>query len=74
MTVGELKKILEKIEDEIVVMIPLDEDMFITPCIEESGVEELLLDDEDNEPEPTFVLVPCGFYCEMEDEIDPQLN
>lgn len=74
MTVGELKKILEKINDSMVVMIPVDDEgMFITPCIEESGIDETMLN-EDAELEPTFVLVPCGFYCEMDEEIDPQMN
>lgn len=72
MTVGELKNLLANLDDEMTVMIPLEEEIFITPCIEESGVEDLLLDDDD--PEATFVLVPCGWYCEVENEIDPQMN
>lgn len=74
MTVGELEFLCSKIKDKsMVVMIPLDEDMFISPCLEESGVEELILDENDNE-EPTFVLVPCGFYCDVEEEFDPNMN
>lgn len=73
MTVGELKNMLRDKDDDLVVMIPFDEDIFISPCIEESGIDETMLN-EDAELEPTFVLVPCGFYCEMDEEIDPQMN
>lgn len=72
MTVGELKYLLDKLDDKMIVMIPVEDEIFISPCVEESGVEDLLL--EGDEEESTFVLVPCGYYCDVKNEIDPQMN
>jgi len=83
MTVGELKELLEGLDDEMEVLIPLDsfvyDGKFMSPCIEESGVVQL--DNPDNilsPSETTFLLVPCGFFDDIDDEFDneiiPELN
>lgn len=72
MTVGQLEKMLAQVKDKsIPVMIPLDEDIFISPDLEESGVEEMEFN---GELEESFVLAPLGYYSIVDDEIDPQMN
>ena len=61
--------------------------MFFTPCLEESGDAELGLENLDEEEikerellnrppetEKSFMLVPCGFFHEHEEEVNPELN
>lgn len=92
MTVGELKILLEGVDDNTEILIPLNagdgfDGMFFSPCIEDSGASDVGIDDLDEEDEaemkllgivdtsqPTFLLVPRGFFEEIEDEIDPQMN
>lgn len=88
MTVGELKELLEGIDDNVEVLIPLDKEVadgfFYSPCFETSGEIEVNVDgleDLDFITEKSFVLVPCGFFGglvddfdEMDEEINPELN
>jgi hypothetical protein len=77
MKVKDLKKLLKGVDDEMDVLIPLNgefDGFFKSPCIEESGVNELGIgDEEDNETEKSFILVPCGFFDHAEGP-DPELN
>lgn len=77
MTVKELKKLLKKAPDDMQVLIPINgefDGMFFSPCMGESGVSELGIDDEGDETESTFLLVPHGFFEIDHDAPDPQLN
>lgn len=76
MTVKDLRELLNDAPDEMQVLIPVNpvfDGMFISPCIEESGVSDLgLYEDENDEKqaellnkpvtEKSFVLVGCGFF------------
>ena len=88
MTVGELKILLEGIDDHVEGLIPVNMDeadgFFYSPCFEMSGEIESNVDGlEDLEfiTERSFLLVPCGFFGEliddfdeMDEEINPELN
>lgn len=91
MTVKELKQMLEGLDENLEVVIPLEPmegftGAFFSPCNAESGMIELGTEDlseEDlaeyellNKPipqEPSFVLVPCGFF-EEKHGVSPELN
>lgn len=78
MTVKELRELLAEADDNLEVLIPVTGEFdgrFYSPCSEESGVagmgtEDLTDEDEaelkllDKEPpsEPSFILIPCGFF------------
>lgn len=90
MTVKDLRQLLEGVDDDMQVVIPLEPTegftgAFFSPCLHESGEIEMGTEDlseEDiaehellNKPvpaEPSFALVPCGFY--EEKHIDPTMN
>ena len=77
MTVGELKLLLELVDDDLLVLMPANGEYdghFISPCMNESGIVELG-DDEDNEDdfEPSFLLVPHEFF-EEKVGVPPELN
>jgi len=88
MTVGDLKILLEDMDDHVEVLIPVNMDeadgLFYSPCVEMSGEIEANVDGlEDLEfiTEKSFLLVPCGFFGEliddfdeMDEEINPELN
>lgn len=77
MVVGDLRQMIEGVDDEMQVLIPLTQEfdgVFYSPCIMESGVTEMG-GDEDVSPDDVeelalvdklemrkeFCLVPCGF-------------
>jgi len=77
MTVGDLKKLMKGVKDDVEVLIPMSEDfdgMFTSPCIGESGLQQLGIDEETEETVPAFLLAPHGFFEIDETEIDHTLN
>lgn len=94
MTVKELKQLLEGLDENMDVVIPLQPmegftGAFFSPCMQESGQIEMGIEDLSEEDlaeyqllnkeiphEPSFALVPCGFFspCIEERHIDPALN
>lgn len=85
MTVRDLKLLLLKPEgvtmkqwNDTKVLIPMGEEFdgyFQSPCCEESGAADFGIDEQGDETDLSFILVPCGFF-EHEDEnfISPELN
>lgn len=85
MTIKDLKEKIAELPDDMLVMIPVNpsdafDGLLFTPCIEESEVIEMGLDDipeEDiaemellNKPIPeesSFMLVPCGYFDRVHD-------
>lgn len=70
MTVKQLKQLLAKADDDLQVLIPMGEDfdgLFKSPCVEDSGITELGVEEDSDETVTHFVLVPCGFYEEREE-------
>lgn len=70
MTVRELKKKLEGVDDNMQVLIPLTHEFdgaFYSPCSKDSGVTAMGTDPyiADVE-EDSFLLIPCGFGEEKE--------
>ena len=64
MTVKELKNLLEDAPDEMMVIIPAGEDFdgfFYSPCLEESGIAEMGVNENLKTTENAFALVRCGF-------------
>jgi len=65
MKVKDLRKLMDGVDDEMDVLIPLTHEFdgyFKHPCIEESGVAELGVNENLGTTEKSFVLVPCGFF------------
>lgn len=86
MKVKDLKKILSEIPEgmlfsewnEMDVLIPTSmefDGMFVSPCMEETGLGELGINEEGDIPETrkSFVIVPCGFF-EEKHGVAPELN
>lgn len=86
MKVKDLRKLLEGVDDEMIVLIPTSMEFdgrFISPCEGESGEADLGMYDQEDEQEamllnkPTtrkdFILVPHNFF-EPSDGVDPELN
>ena len=82
MNVGELKKILEGMDDDVRILIPLDVSSgftgeFFSPCGEESGEITMGMMPDMSDEEDCFLLVPHGFF-QIDDENDndfiPELN
>lgn len=76
MKVKDLKQLLADADDDLDVLIPMNgefDGMFKHPCVEESGVLELGVDEDSDKTEPAFVLVSCGFFEEHEG-VPPELN
>lgn len=81
MTVKEMRLLLKGLPGDMEVVMPLDDDNFITVCAQNSQVMELQLeeDDEDDSGEITEVLLLVGCSCKSEYEVDglnsqPELN
>lgn len=82
MTVGKLKELLKDIPDEMQVLVPMNpmerfNGAFFSPCEEMTGVGDLGIEEETDEmrllnqesaSEKSFVIVPCGFFEDHEDE------
>jgi hypothetical protein len=67
MTVKDLKELLETLPDDMQVLVPIHPmesftGEWFSPCIEESQVTEMGLDEEGDETEKSFTIVPCGYY------------
>lgn len=67
MTVKELKEMLSDLPDDMDVLIPMEPmegftGVWFSPCIEESSVVEMALDEYGDETEDSLALVPCGFF------------
>ena len=89
MTVKDLKELLDGVPDNLKIVLPVTMEFdgaFYSPCIKESGVGGLGIEDlseEDiaerkllNKPiqeEDAFLLVPCGFF-EPHEGVAPELN
>lgn len=89
MTVKDLKELLENVSDDLQVLLPMTMEFdgaFYSPCIEESGVGGLGLEDLSEEDiaehellnkelpsQDAFCLVPCGFF-EPHEGVAPELN
>lgn len=76
MTVKDLKEILKDAPDDLQVLIPMSGEFdgyFKSPCSEETGISELGIDENSNETEPAFIIVPCGFF-EEHKGVPPELN
>ncbi len=86
MTVRDLKKMTEGVDDDMPVLISLTgefDGVFVAPCMEESGVSELgIFENEEDEKEAellnkpvsekSFLLVRCGFF--QPDHVNPESN
>lgn len=84
MKVKDLKKILSEIPkgmtftewNEMDVLIPMNgefDGMFVSPCVEETGLGELGIEEDSDETMKSFVIVPCGFFEEAYG-VPPELN
>jgi len=76
MTVKDLRNMLEGVSDDMDVLIPMTGEFdgyFKHPCIEESGVSELGVNENLGTTAESFILVPCGFFDENHD-VSPELN
>lgn len=69
MTVKDLKQLLSKAPDEMQVLMPMTDifdGYFKSPCVKESGVATLGVNENLKTEEDSFVIVPCGFFEEHE--------
>lgn len=87
MKVKDLKKLLDGVDEEMMVLIPTSMEFdghFVTPCEGETGEADLgIFEDEEDEKEAEslnkpitrkdFVIVPHGFF-EEHKGINPELN
>lgn len=76
MTVADLKQLLKNAHDDMEVLIPVSMEFdgrFVSPCIAESGIGELALDEDGDEKEKSFLIVPHGFF-EEKHGVPPELN
>lgn len=73
MRVSDLKKLLEEADDDMLVLIPVDNEYFDgcfqSPCMEASGVQELGIDEDDDETMKAFIFVPHGFFETAEEDV-----
>ena len=77
MKVKDLKILLKGVDEDMDVLIPLNpifDGMFKHPCIVESGVGELGVNENLKTTQEMFLLVPCGFFDVDHEALDPQLN
>lgn len=65
MTVKDLKLLLADADDDLQILIPASgefDGMFKSPCMEETGVAELGIEEDSDETMKSFCIVPCGFF------------
>lgn len=81
MTVKQMRKLLRGLPGNMQVIMPLDEDTFVTVCAENSAVVELDDSEEDEIGERMEVLLLVGCSCESKSEYEveglntqPELN
>lgn len=75
MTKKDLLELLKDIPDDMEIYIPTSmefEGQFYTPCQVDSGVQ--IMGMENMQEEEMFILVPCGFFDEEEDDHRHLLN
>jgi hypothetical protein len=84
MKVKDLKNLLMQVPkgmtikewNELDVLMPVSgefDGFFHSPCMEESGIGELGIDEDSDETQPSFMIVPCGFFQESHG-VPPELN
>lgn len=83
MTVGDLKEMLEGVDNEMEVIIPMNAEfdgIFRSPCAGETGVIEITAEDiedddidEFTQMKEVFAILPHGFG-EPHEGVDPELN
>ena len=77
MTVKELKELLKDAPDDMQVLIPFDstqfDGRFLSPCVAETGIGELGIEEDSDKTESSFVIVPHGFF-EEKHGVPPELN
>jgi len=85
MKVKDLKRLLNAVPptgmtyqewDDMDVLMPVSgefDGFFHSPCIEESGLGEMGIDEDSDETAPSFMIVPCGFFEELHG-VPPELN
>lgn len=76
MNVRDLKRILSGVDDELIVLIPMNGEFdghFVSPCLQETDIVQLGIKEDSEETAPAFVIVPCGFFQERHG-VDPELN
>lgn len=71
MTIGELKKLIKKLPNDMDVVMELDEDTYVSACRLKSQVIDAELLDEDEPPIQVFLIIGCD--CELEQE-EGELN
>lgn len=77
MKVRDLKQLLAKADDDMDVLIPLTNEFdgfFRHPCMEESGVTTLGVNENLGTEADSFLIVPCGFFNDHTDAVNPDLN
>lgn len=79
MTKKDLERLLEDVEDDMELFIPISSefDGFFTPvCADVCGVIELCVDADlgIGINKDVFILAPCGYFDVNENIIDPTLN
>ena len=77
MKVKDLKELLIDVPDEMLVLIPVSDyfdGFFYTPCVAESGVSELGINENLKTSEKSFVLCRHGFTDDDPDETQKELN
>ncbi len=57
MTVAELKELIQDLPDDMLVIMPVGENVFLAACYSQSDVRPVQFEKE--EPEDMFVLIPC---------------
>lgn len=69
MTVAQLKELIEELPDDMTVVMPQGEEIYITVCFEQSEIVEFPVEDDTTEEGfsylETLVLRPCT--CQAED-------
>lgn len=76
MTVKELKQLLKDVDDNMLLLIPASTEFdgrFLSPCVSEGGPGEMGLDEDEDEFETNFLIVPHGFFDERHGP-PPELN
>ncbi len=81
MNVGQLKILLEDVDDDVEILIPFDASMFnglfYSPCIDESGEGDSVTSDFNETfmaSERSFLLLPHGFFDDIPEDTSHELN
>lgn len=60
MTVRELRRLLKPLPDNMVIVMPVDDDLMVTVCKEKSEVITIIPDERGHLQERALLLLPCG--------------